>query len=177
MLGVEVLLPVNLSYDITASSVNGSVRCYEASASSAALRTTNGSILVEECKFDRVDAQTVNGSVRLNGDFRDITGGTVNGSIRGEMALLGGNVRLTSSNGSIKTAIDRERSAPMQIAASSRHGSVKMDEPEGLEVLQEPSSSSMHKSGLWRTRGYSSAAVKTDVELETRNGSVIITEA
>jgi len=177
VLGVEVLLPSNLTYDITASSVNGSVRCYGASASSATLRTTNGSILVEGCKFDRLDTQTVNGSVRLNGDFRDISGGTVNGSIRGEMALLGGNVRLTSSNGSIKIGLDRGRSAPLQIAASSRHGSVRMDEPERYEVLEDPSSGSLHKSGLWRTVGYQGAAVKADVELETRNGSVIVTEA
>jgi len=86
-------------------------------------------------------------------------------------------VRLTSSNGSIKIGLDRGRSAPLQIAASSRHGSVRMDEPERYEVLEDPSSGSLHKSGLWRTVGYQGAAVKADVELETRNGSVIVTEA
>jgi hypothetical protein len=91
------------------------------------------------------------------------------------MVLAGGTVRLSSGNGSVRANIDKSKSVPMQIQASSRHGAVKMD-IEGLETVQESSISSMHKSGTWRSRGFADAKFKAYLEIETRNGSVVITE-
>lgn len=174
--GVEVLLPKNLSYDIQARSVNGSVRCNEISAKTTAFKTVNGSVVLEDCKFDNIDAQTVNGGIRMTGEFRDVSANTVNGSIRGMLVVLGGNMKLASSNGTIKVAIDKDKSVPMQVQASSRHGSVRMESMEGFDTITEPLSQSMHKTGLWRSRAYQGAEEKADIEMETRNGSVIITE-
>ncbi|HPI01196.1 MAG TPA: DUF4097 family beta strand repeat-containing protein [Bacillota bacterium] len=174
--GVEVLLPKNLSYDIQARSVNGSVRCGGISAKTTAFSTVNGSVVLDGCKFDSMDSQTINGGIRMTGEFRDASASTVNGSIRGTLVLLGGNMKLSSNNGTIKVAIDKVRSVPMQIQASSRHGSVRMEDIEGFDTITEPSSQSMHKTGLWRSRSYHGAKERTELEMETRNGSVIITE-
>lgn len=174
---VEVLLPTHLAYDITAQSVNGSVRINGLkSAKYASMKTVNGSVSTDESAFDTLIAETVNGSVRLSCDVRDASANTVNGSIRSELALLGGNVRFSSSNGTIKAEIDVSRSVPMSIKASSRHGAVRVEQMEGLETIEAPSVSSMHKSGLWRSSGYSQAKERADIEMETRNGSIIITE-
>ncbi|HPU96082.1 MAG TPA: hypothetical protein PK488_04355, partial [Bacillota bacterium] len=88
----------------------------------------------------------------------------------------GGNMKLASSNGTIKVAIDKDKSVPMQVQASSRHGSVRMESMEGFDTITEPLSQSMHKTGLWRSRAYQGAEERADIEMETRNGSVIITE-
>lgn len=172
---VEVYLPKSLDFDISAQSVNGAVKLIEVSAKGALLKTVNGSVQVTEAEIGMLEAQAVNGSVKLDGKFMDVNAGTVNGSVRANMILAGGTVRLSSGNGSVRAGIDENKSVPMQIQASSRHGAVKMG-LEGLETVQESSINSMHKSGTWRSRGYLDAKVKSDVEIETRNGSVVITE-
>ncbi len=172
---VEVYLPKHLDFDISAQSVNGSVKVIEISAKGALLKTVNGSVQITEAEIGMLEAQAVNGSVKLDGKFMDVNASTVNGSVRANMALAGGTVRLSSGNGSVRANLDKSKSVPMQIQASSRHGAVKMD-IEGLETVQESSISSMHKSGTWRSRGYLDAKVKAEVEIETRNGSVVISE-
>jgi DUF4097 and DUF4098 domain-containing protein YvlB len=174
VMAVEVLLPKHLSFDIAAQSVNGSVKLEGVSAKSATLKTVNGGVATLECTIDRLDSQTVNGGVRLAGTFKDVNATTVNGGIRAGLILAGGNVRLNSNNGTVKVVIDQEKSVPMQIQASSRNGSLKMG-LEGLETVQETSIYSMHKSGTWRSKGYAEAKVRADIELETRNGSTVIT--
>lgn len=172
---VEVYLPKSLDFDLSSQSVNGSIKVIEVSAKGALLKTVNGSVQTSEAVIGMLEAQAVNGSVKLDGRFMDVNASTVNGSVRANMALTGGTVRLSSGNGSVRANIDRSKSVPMQIQASSRHGAVKMD-IEGLETVQESSISSMHKSGTWRSKGYAEAKVKADLEIETRNGSVVITE-
>lgn len=172
---VEVFLPRNLQFDISAQSVNGSVKVIEVPAKGALLKTVNGSVQVTDAEIGMLEAQAVNGSVKLDGKFMDVNASTVNGSVRSNMVLAGGTVRLSSGNGSVRAGINRSKSVPMQIQASSRHGAVKMD-LEGLETIQESSISSMHKSGTWRSKGFSDAKVKADLEIETRNGTIVITE-
>ena len=81
-------------------------------------------------------------------------------------------MKLASSNGTIrwrstrKVGTDADPGVQQAVSVRGEHGRLHSNEP-----LQ-----SMHKTGLWRSRAYQGAEEKADIEMETRNGSVIITE-
>jgi len=104
-------LDTKIDGTLEASSISGTVRVRRTSARSATLNTVSGSVVVEDVKCDRIEGQTVSGSVTFSGDLEP-----------------GGRYEFGSHSGTVKVMVGTGKTG-FQLEATTFSGSINTELP------------------------------------------------
>lgn len=177
-LSVEATVPQRATYDVTASSKNGSITISGVEGGTLDARSSNGRIILEEVKATTVRASTRNGAVQASGSLGDGLLETSNGSITAALEYEdSGNLELSTGNGSVKVKLPEVPQVTYELNAETVNGSLKIS-AEGATVRTEKGVQDIGpKRATVTVPGSSGNQEKVDVKAHALNGFIaIITE-
>lgn len=138
-LSLEVYLPKQLLNDLKVKTSNGSIEIENMNLDGAKLETNNGAINLERIQSSGLYCETSNGRITIeDGDVDELYAKTSNGQVRVEGTMS--KVKCYTSNGSIRYTLHEAREGELDF--DTTNGSIEVKLPiEGLAVNGELSTS------------------------------------
>lgn len=136
------------------------------------IATTNGAVSVSDFRMDGIDVKTTNGAIAVVGDAPAATLVTENGAIDAAlMPTASGRYAMKTTNGKITLGVPEDRSRGYDASAKTTNGNVEFELEDGeTSETNAPASS----TATFKTDGYESRAIQTQIEAETTNGSISV---
>ncbi|QOR34258.1 DUF4097 family beta strand repeat protein [Clostridium sp. 'deep sea'] len=165
---VDMFVPKKYMYDCYLKSTNGRIKIADIEGKAWLLSTSNGKIVVEEGKVEKIKAASSNGSLQIEVNAQETDLVTSNGSIRLYLPQNAyGSAKLITSNGSIKVFAGELTNACFN--AKTSMGTIKVDNNWHISNSQ---TRSMKKSMSAATKGFDETKPYLDIVAKTSNGSI-----
>lgn len=161
-------LPSSVSYVLTPSTSNGSVRASGLSGSTADLSSSTGAATLNG-RWDTATLSSATGLVSVSGDYASLDAQSGNGLVEAALQVNRSlNASFGASNGSVDVQLSGG-SAGYDLTGSTNNGRVSIDVAGTVAVGAQTDTSAHRRSG-----DYDSRSVKAQIEGSTRNGNVSI---
>jgi hypothetical protein len=158
----------------TLRTANGSIKVLGLDAQALDLISSNGSISLQDVSGGPIQAKTVNGSIKADGETSLVQASTTNGSIALSSSVLNRDMALSTVNGSIRAKIPVQADTALALKASTTSGRVKLEHSQ-FDLRSIGGSGGKYietRSGNWEQ-----ALNKVHLEFSTVNGSIAIRES
>ncbi|MGQ0537083.1 MAG: DUF4097 family beta strand repeat-containing protein [Methanobacteriota archaeon] len=151
----DVELPAAILYSLEAATVNGAVSVADLRTRGLDVETVNGDLRVEDSEVTRAEAATTNGDIDLR-----------------VVPTESGEIEAASTNGDVLVILPEDGAHGYDVAGATVNGRATVRLTEGEARGDED-----HQTVEFRTRGYDVREVRTDVDLATTNGDVMVEPA
>ncbi len=164
----HLIVPRRLASEVSVLTKNGDVLLQDI-VGSAAIESKNGRLRVAGGEYQRLDAVSKNGGIKLSTRAKDVSANTKNGTISCLLKPQGrGQLQAESKNGSIVIEVPSCSEQGYAVDASTVHGTTAVELPAFLAERSDRK----HKIG--QTEAFATKERQLTIRAETKNGSVTV---